>query len=102
MASLRRVHGDALRAAGQPSAAAAAYRAGLTAAPRDAGLHWSQGRLATEAGRFEDAFRHLGEALACDRRGIWQDEVLQLLDATLRRHGQVREIERQLAAIRTD
>jgi tetratricopeptide (TPR) repeat protein len=97
---LWRVHGDARRALDQPREAAAAYRRGLQVAPRDPGLHWSLGRLATESGRFEEAFRHIGEALACDSAAVWREEALQLLDAALRRHAQVLELERQLAATR--
>ena len=94
------VHGDALRSLDRPAEARAAYQRGLAASPRHVRLLWSLARVATETGRFEDAFRLLGEALACDRTGDGRGDCLQLLDVALRRHALALEVERGLSAAR--
>jgi tetratricopeptide (TPR) repeat protein len=78
------VYGDALHAQGELAAAAHAYTQGLIVGPRHPRLHYCAAWVDAERGRFDSAFRHLGEALACDPEGVLRGEVLQLLDACLR------------------
>ena len=78
------VYGDALHAQGELQAAAHAYEQGLTVGPRHPRLHYCAAWVDAERGRFASAFKHLGEALACDPEGALRGEMLQLLDACLR------------------
>ncbi|MFZ4577403.1 MAG: tetratricopeptide repeat protein [Myxococcota bacterium] len=83
-ADLWSVYGDAHAALGRPEEARAAYAQGLAVDPRSARLHHGAAALEAARGRYEAAFRHIGEALACDKAGDLRGDVLQLLDACLR------------------
>jgi tetratricopeptide (TPR) repeat protein len=83
-ADLWSVFGDAHAALGRPDEARAAYAQGLAVDPRSARLHHGAAVLEAARGRYDAAFRHIGEALACDRAGDLRGDVLQLLDACLR------------------
>lgn len=94
------VYGDALHAQGELAAAAHAYQQGLIVGPRHPRLHYCAAWVDAERGRFDSAFRHLGEALACDPEGLLRGEVLQLLDACLRGQSMAWQAEAQRLAER--
>ena len=83
-ADLWNIYGDALWAAGDGDGALAAYQYALQTNPRHPRSHYCLAYVEAERGRFEQAFRHIGEALALDADGAVRGEVLQLLDACLR------------------
>jgi len=62
--AIARLRGDALTGLGRYREAAAAYRAGLARAPRDAAMHANLGAACRALGEWQDAARHLETALA--------------------------------------
>lgn len=83
-AALWRLAGTAHALMGDATEAELALRQGLAIAPNDGGLHLALARLAADLGEFPTTLRHIGEALAGDRMGVWRETALALLDATLR------------------
>ena len=96
------VHGDAMRAAGNAEGAQVSYENALRTNPRDPSSHYRLAFIAAERGRFQLAFRHIGEALAHDRDGVIRREVLELLDVSLRGQRRFYEAELQRMQSRSD
>lgn len=78
--------GDLLEAAGQPAAAADAFRAALSRDPDCAPAHRALGRLAQQSGALEDAEIHLQRAFLLDPRDI---ETLRRLGWLIHDRGQL-------------
>ncbi len=90
-AGLWAVYADALWAAGDRTSARAAYQTALAVNDRHARSHYGLAFVEAEDGRFDSAFKHVGEALACDPDGALRAEVLRLLDVCLRGQRTARE-----------
>ncbi len=99
-ADLWNIYGDALWAGGDGANALVAYQYALQTNPRHARSHYCLAYVQAERGRFEQAFRHIGEALALDAAGAVRGEVLQLLDACLRGQRLAWEAEQERLATR--
>ncbi len=91
--TLWRLAGTAHALLGEATEAEVALRQGLAIAPTDAGLHLALARLAADLDEIPTTFRHLGEALAGDRAGLWRETALSLLDAVLRADERQRQAE---------
>lgn len=94
------IYGDALWAAGDSDNARLAYEAALQTNPRHPRTHYCLAWAQAERGRFDVAFKHIGEALAHDPAGLLRAEVLQLLDLCLRGQQMAWEAEQQRLATR--
>ncbi len=68
-ADLWNIYGDALWAAGHGASALQAYEYALQTNPRHPRSHYCLAYVQAERGRFEEAFRHIGEALALAAAG---------------------------------
>ncbi len=99
-ADLWNIYGDSLWAAGDGANALLAYQYALQTNPRHPRSHYCLAYVEAERGRFEEAFRHIGEALALDASGVVRGEVLQLLDACLRGQRLAWEAEQERLATR--
>ena len=100
-ADLWNIYGDALWAAGASESALTAYQYALQTNPRHPRSHYCLAYVEAERGRFEQAFRHIGEALALDTDGAVRGDVLQLLDACLRGQRLAWQAEQERLATRT-
>ncbi|MCO4761400.1 MAG: hypothetical protein KC502_07840 [Myxococcales bacterium] len=94
------VYGDALWANGDRNSARQAYVFALEVNPNDPHAHFSLAFVDAERGHFENAFTHLGRALAHDKDGVLRPRVLRLLDVCLRGQQQLRTEEKERIAKR--